>query len=112
MPDPNEPPGAADAQINEAIAAAETELEQMVNDVVDSTSDQRIVNNVMRHEYRTLTEPEKAQMKMVKDLGLAFIETLHVIGGTDGNGYGSRELSLAATNAEQAVMWAVKHITR
>ena len=72
---------------------------------MDSTSDERVVNNVVRHEYRVLTDDEKAQMKRLKDLGLAFIEACDEIGQ-------SRELSVAKTNAEQAVMWAVKHVTR
>lgn len=72
---------------------------------MDSTSDQRVVNNVVRHEYRVLTNNEKAQMKRLKDIGLAFIEACDEIGQ-------SREMSLAKTNAEQAVMWAVKHVTR
>lgn len=72
---------------------------------VSSASDERIVNNVMRHEYRVLTESEKAAMKSLKEQGLLFIETCHSIGA-------SRELSLAITNMEQAVMWAVKHVTR
>lgn len=87
---------------------------------VDSTSNERTVNNLMRHKYRVLTDVEKAQMQAVKDLGLKFVEALHVIGGTDGDfaksgenaRLPSRELSLAQTNVEQAVMWAVKHITR
>jgi len=72
---------------------------------MDSTDDKRTVNNVVRHEYRVLSEDEKAQMKRLKDLGLTFIEACDEIGS-------SRELSLAKTNAEQAVMWAVKHVTR
>ena len=72
---------------------------------VDSTSDARTMNNVVRHEYRVLSEAEKLSMKAVKDKGLEFIELVGSIGK-------SRELSLALTNAEQAVMWAVKHITR
>jgi hypothetical protein len=72
---------------------------------VPSTSDQRVVNNVMRHEYRVLTEVEKAQMKQIKDLGLSFIEMCGVLGT-------SRELSLAITKMEEAVMWAVKSITK
>lgn len=43
---------------------------------VESTSDERTVNNTMRHQYRTLSEAEKAKTKI-----------------------------------EEAVMWAVKHIT-
>ena len=72
---------------------------------VDSTSDDRTVNNVMRHEYRVLTEAEKAQMKVIKSLGLNFWQVLGEIGD-------SRELSLAKTKIEEAVMWAVKHVTK
>ena len=71
---------------------------------VDSASDARTVNNVMRHGYRVLSEAEKAQMTAIKDAGLAFHEMLTGIGS-------SREMSLAKTKIEEAVMWAVKHIT-
>jgi hypothetical protein len=76
-----------------------------MTDTVDSASDERTVNNVMRHEYRVLSDDEKQQMAVIKDLGLDFHETLDRIGS-------SRELSLAKTKIEEAVMWAVKHITR
>lgn len=72
---------------------------------VDSTSDARTVNNVMRHEYRVLSDQEKDQMLALKDMGLAFVESCDRIGS-------SRELSIAKTKMEEAVMWAVKHITR
>ena len=72
---------------------------------MDSTSDERVVNNVMRHEYRVLTSDEKRQMKALKDVGLEFVEMCDVLGN-------SRELSLAKTKMEEAVMWAVKHITK
>lgn len=75
-----------------------------MNDTVNSTSDERTVNNVMRHKYRVLSEEEKAQMQAVKDKGLELHELIEGIGG-------SRELSLAKTKAEESVMWAVKHIT-
>jgi hypothetical protein len=71
---------------------------------VKSESDQRTVNNTVRHQYRVLSDIEKAQMVALKDKGLDFIELCKAIGT-------SRELSLAITNAEQAVMWAVKHVT-
>ena len=73
-------------------------------DKIDSTSDARTVNNTMRHQYRVLGEAEKANMQTIKDMGLAFHDFL----GGMGN---SRELSLAKTKVEEAVMWAVKHIT-
>lgn len=76
----------------------------MPNETVDSTGDDRAVNNVMRHKYRALSETEKGQMMDVKDIGLAFHEFVDGIGQ-------SRELSLAKTKIEEAVMWAVKHIT-
>ncbi|WP_417255328.1 hypothetical protein [Celeribacter halophilus] len=71
---------------------------------VDSASDDRTANNAVRHKYRTLTDEEKAQMVELKDLGAAFLAKCDEIGQ-------SREMSLAKTNAEQAVMWAVKHVT-
>lgn len=74
--------------------------------MVDSTSDERIVvTNVMRHEYRVLTEEEKEQMRSVKDIGKTYYDLCDRIGN-------SRELSLAKTKIEEAVMWTVKHITR
>lgn len=72
--------------------------------MVDSTSDDRTVNNVMRHAYRVLSDEEKANMQAIKDQGLAFHKFLTDLGCT-------RELSIAQTKIEEAVMWAVKHIT-
>jgi len=72
---------------------------------VDSTSDARTVNNVMRHQYRVLSDAEKAQMQAIKDKGLE----LHTLIASVGQ---SRELSLALTKTEEAVMWAVKHLTK
>ena len=70
-----------------------------------STDDDRTANNVVRHEYRVLTAEEKQDMLDLKDLGAAFITKCNQIGA-------SRELSLAVTNAQQAVMWAVNHVTK
>lgn len=72
---------------------------------MNAEADTRTANNVVRHEYRVLSDEEKQQMKDLKDLGLAFIEKCNAVGK-------SRELSLALTKAEEAVMWAVKHVTR
>ena len=75
---------------------------------IPSTSDARatdgISGNEMRHKYRVLSDEEKAHMQKVKDMGLEFYAYVHSIGST-------RELSLAKTKIEEAVMWAVKHIT-
>lgn len=93
---------------------------------VDSNSDQRTVNNTMRHTYRVLSDAEKAQMQAVKDKGaefLALIESLRTpdvqVGPDDETIDGfpmmactlDRELNIATERLEEAVMWAVKHIT-
>ncbi len=70
-----------------------------------SDSDERTKNNTMRHQYRVLSEEEKSQMLAIKDMGEQFV------GYCDGIGQ-SRELSLAKTKIEEAVMWAVKSITK
>jgi hypothetical protein len=72
---------------------------------VDSTSDERTVNNTMRHAYRVLTDDEKKYMAAFKDMGLEFIEYCDTLEA-------SRELSIAKTKMEEAVMWAVKAVTR
>jgi hypothetical protein len=58
----------------------------------------------MRQNYRELTAAEKAAMQKLKtDLAAVY---------DDLSGFGSsRELSVAKTKIEEAVMWAVKHIT-
>lgn len=82
-------------------------------DEVASNSDARTVNNAVRHTYRVLSDAEKLQMQEIKDMGAAFIAKLHQIGGTDpdGDSFASRNLSIANTHAEDAVMRAVRHIT-
>lgn len=74
-------------------------------ETVSSTSDERVVNNVMRHEYRVLSDVEKAQMKKIKDDTL----TLHQFIDSLGSG---RELSIAKTKLEEVTMWTVKFLTR
>lgn len=73
---------------------------------VSSTSDERTTNNTnaMRHNYRVLSDEEKATMVAIKDKGQELLDLISAQGG-------SRELSIARTKTEEAVMWAVKHIT-
>ena len=85
---------------------------------MNSTDDTRTVNNAVRHTYRVLSDTEKLQMQAVKDAGATFISLLHEIGGTQPPQYAnvdarfaSRDLSLANTHMEDAVMRAVRHIT-
>ena len=73
-------------------------------ETVDSASDARTINNTMRHQYKVLSDAEKVQMVTIKDMGLQFHEYCQSLGK-------SRELSLAQTKIEEAVMWAVKSIT-
>ena len=75
-------------------------------DRVQSESDERTVNNDVRHQYRILSEPEKAAMVRIKDLGLDFITAI------DACVPHGRERSLAKTRIEEAVMWAVKGLTQ
>ena len=76
----------------------------MAPETVQSASDQRTVNNTMRHQYRVLTDAEKANVQAIKDEGMRFHELVSGLGN-------SREVSLAKTKSEEAVMWAVKGIT-
>ena len=75
-----------------------------MSDTVDSTTDERMANNVMRHKYRALTEAEKLNMQAIKDAGLGFHALCEQIGD-------SREMAIAKTKIEEAVMWATKHLT-
>lgn len=91
---------------------------------VDSTSDARTVNNTLRHQYRVLSDAEKANMQAVKDKGQEFLDLIESIRtpmqpigeNIDGIpmaiGVVDRELNIAVERVEEAVMWAVKHITR
>lgn len=87
------------------MADFEGKLRCDMNDFVNSSSDSRTVNNVMRHQYRILTDAEKSAMQTIKDKGLELYDLIESIGQ-------SRELSLAKTKTEEAVMWAVKHLTK
>lgn len=71
---------------------------------VESISDDRVANNVVRHEYRILSDEEKLQMKAVKDLGAEFIRNCDQIGR-------SADLTVAKRKMQEAVFWAVYHIT-
>jgi len=82
-------------------------------------ADSRVQNNAFRHQYRVLNESEKAHITKLKDLGAEFLAELHRVNQTysswrDGSDpkLKTRELSLAQTKIEEAVMWAVKSITQ
>jgi hypothetical protein len=71
-----------------ALAAPSNQGKMMTTQTVPSTSDERTVNNVMRHAYRVLSDEEKAAMQKIKDDGLALHDFLSSLGS-------SRELALA-----------------
>lgn len=81
-------------------------------DQVDSTDDRRTVNNTVRHQYRTLTDNEKVDMRAIKDAGADLLAHIETVASHTPDGRMTRELALARTKTEEAVMWAVKHITR
>ncbi len=72
-------------------------------DRIESTEDARVGSSPVRHQYRVLSEQEKLQVSAIKDAGQDFLDTLPR--------ETSRELSIARTKIEEAVMWAVKHVT-
>lgn len=74
-------------------------------ETVDSASDDRVANNAVRHQYRVLTDDEKAGMVAVKDAGALMLTLI------DRHAPSGREAALARTKVEEAVMWAVKGIT-
>jgi|GEM_PF-1144801 len=80
---------------------------------IPSHFDDRTVNNAVRHTYRVLSDIEKKQMQAIKDAGAEFIALLHIVGDTipGADKFGSRDLSLANTHVEDAVMRAVRHVT-
>lgn len=76
---------------------------------VPSESDDRTINNTFRHQYRVLTDAEKAAMVAIKDKAA---ELDDVIRKSPPYPEPCREMSLALTKLEEAVMWAVKGITK
>jgi hypothetical protein len=62
------------------------------------------MSNVMRHEYRKLSEEDLATIRQIKDAGKALHDLIETL--TPG-----REVSIAKTKTEEAVMWAVKSVT-
>lgn len=75
----------------------------------DSTDDRRWKNNSVLHTYRTLDEGEKADMAALKDAGADFLLRIDTVATRKGD---SRELEVARQKVEEAVMWAVKHVTK
>jgi hypothetical protein len=61
--------------------------------------------SALRYKYRDLSEREHAVLNSLKQLGGDFYDYVNGLGN-------SRELSIAKTKIEEAVMWATKHVTK
>ena len=76
-----------------------------MTDYVASESDDRIVNNAVRHQYRVLSDAEKGlwHRTVIDEPAMMEFIAERVPAG--------REASIAKTKVEEAVMWAVKGLT-
>lgn len=66
------------------------------------------MTDTFRKEYKPLTDAQKHQMDVVKTLA-ATLEKAINDNSTPDNG---REMAVAKTNLETAIMWAVKGLTK
>lgn len=96
-------------------AAMRADIQRAAAQRVNSAGDDRTANNAVRHSYRVLSDTEKAQMVAIKDKGAEFITLIDGLraAGAPNPAYteDDRELNIAAERVEEAVMWAVKHLT-
>lgn len=63
--------------------------------------------DTFRKDYKPLTDEQKDQMKSIKNQA----EILEAMINEDTTQNNGREMAVAKTNLEQAIMWAVKGIT-
>tara|TARA_R100000935_G_scaffold35329_1_gene56052 strand:- start:417 stop:644 length:228 start_codon:yes stop_codon:yes gene_type:complete len=73
-------------------------------ETIKSTDDNRVENSPVRYVPRALNDAEARRVSAVKDIGDAFLTEISCEQG--------REFALARTKIEEAVMWAVKGLTR
>ena len=67
------------------------------------------MENPFRPVYRELSESEQSRIDSLKEKAFGFLQQLNV----DETGKGKdRETSLAITHLEEAIMWAVKSLTK
>ena len=81
------------------------ELEQQTAAAAAAAAVERPAPDAMRRVYRELSDGEQKLLQLFKDHGAAFLDLCNQLAP-------SRELSIARTKMEEAVMWAVKHVTR
>jgi hypothetical protein len=63
------------------------------------------MTDVFRKTYRELSDAEKESINTIKSMGADFLKLFDSLEQ-------SREVSIAKTKLEEAVMWAVKAITK
>lgn len=73
-------------------------------------------HNVMRQQYRQLTDQDKADLQKVKDYAFDLYEFVHELepragASCEAEAASRRCFALAKTKIEEAVMWATKGIT-
>lgn len=78
--------------------------------MVDSTSDNRTINNSTRQQDRVLSDEEKFSVDWFKTKGEEIIQQLE--GQRTVKPEAGREFSLAITHMEDAVMRAIRGITQ
>jgi hypothetical protein len=64
-----------------------------------------MVSDTFRKTYRELSDAEKEHINTIKSMGADFLKLFDSLEQ-------SREVSIAKTKLEEAVMWAVKAITK
>jgi len=75
-----------------------------MSDTIKSTDDARVGNSPVWHAYRQLSDFERRRVEAIKDHGQALLDEIAEEQG--------REFAIARTKIEEAVMWAVKGVTR
>lgn len=88
---------------------------------VSAIADERTTNNAARHQYRILSDEEKAKMQAIKDAGqvlIDLIDDLYEWGDSMFAGepaevrLSCHEYDVAHDKAVEAVMWAVRGLTK
>lgn len=71
------------------------------------------MSDIFRKDYRMLTDLEKSFMSTIKTKANELYAAFEEAGkpGSREQGMGAREMALAKTKLEEAVMWAIKSIT-
>jgi hypothetical protein len=92
-------------QAEEVVGAIVGNVEAEPAVLVPPPSDASEKSSVVRQAMRLLSGDDADKIMKIREATTALIATFRAIGQ-------SREIEAAIMNAEQAMMWAMKHITR